>query len=218
MSGHIHRGAQEPTCDEIVFEDSKRELIFPTFVWSTFLGKTDNNQIIKDCYHYRDGIDRKGVKRSNAGGWQSDVRVLTDRVFGGRLEHIFDLGCKVVQYANECSADMDSHTEYCLDTAHLWVNINSEYNYNVIHAHPKTDLVAVYYPIHEKGMGELSLVRHDASLFLDTFRGIDDSGSFNVELETGLLVMFPAHLLHYVYPNMTGRDRISISFNLICCN
>ena len=111
---------------------------------------------------------------------------------------------------------IDSEAEYDLNDAHLWVNINSTNNYNVLHSHPKTDLVAVYYPIHEEGMGELCLVRHDASVFLDTFRGLNDATIFEVELESGLLVAFPAHILHYVMPNTTGRDRMSISFNLVC--
>jgi len=214
MSHHIHRGAKPP--QKIEFEDTKAEVIFPTKVWSAFPADVDNEEIIEDCYAFRDELDREGVTRSNVGGWQSEVKQLQNVLFRHSLPHIYDLGCRVVEFANECSRDMDSEAEYDLESAHLWVNINSTNNYNVLHSHPKTDIVAVYYPIHEEGMGDLCLVRHDASVFLDTFRGLNDATIFDVDLESGLLVAFPAHILHYVMPNTTGRDRMSISFNLVC--
>lgn len=213
MAEHIHRGLMPPK--NIRFEDKKVEAIFPCNVWSAFPLEIDNDAIIDDCYAVRDDNLLENVQRSNVGGWQSEVRVLTDIVFRNDACHIFDVGCRVVEFANECSRDMESDSCYDIENAHLWVNINSTNNYNVLHSHPKTDLVAVYYPIHEEGMGELCLVRHDASLFLDTYRGVLDSTAYDVEIESGLLVIFPAHLLHYVMPNTTGRDRISISFNLV---
>ena len=215
MSEHMHRGAMAPNVNDIKFEDTKVETIFPCKVWSSFPLGIDNDEIIDDCYAIRDEGILQGVQRSNVGGWQSEVRQLQDIAFRHNTPHIFDLGCRVVEFANECSRDMNSEAFYDLESAHLWVNINSSNDYNVLHSHPKTDLVAVYYPIHEEDMGELCLVRHDASVFLDTFRGVMDATVHEVDLESGLLVAFPAHLLHYVMPNTTGRDRMCISFNLV---
>lgn len=214
MTNHAHRGAKEPDYDSITFDDCVSEIIFPTKVWTAFPNEINNDEIIEDCYVYREKFDSDGVQRSNVGGWQSGVRNLTDAIFRHDLEYIYDIGCRAVKFTNECSKDMGSSCVYELESAHLWVNINSDNDYNVIHSHPKTDIIVVYYPIHEEDMGDLYLVRHDPSLFLDTFNGTSDMCHYEVRLETGLMVAFPAHFLHYVMPNKTGRDRISISFNM----
>ena len=63
-------------------------------------------------------------------------------------------------------------------------------------------------------MGNLHLVRTDGSMHTSTFSGLHDSHEYVVEPESGMFVAFPSHLLHYVDPNETGDDRISISFNM----
>ena len=100
MSEHIHRGAKPP--QKIEFEDTKSEIIFPTKVWSAFPADVDNDEIIEDCYAFRDELDSEGVTRSNVGGWQSEVKQLQNVIFRHNLPHIYDLGCRVVEFANEC--------------------------------------------------------------------------------------------------------------------
>lgn len=214
---HYHGDAVTPVESEnIEFEDFQNEIIFYNKVWTAFPADVDNEEIIKDCYDAQ--IHLPGTQRSNAGGWQSEVRPLTESVFRATLPHVYDIGVRAVEFANKCSEELGSDIEYNLDSAHLWVNINNMNDYNVIHSHPHCDLIVLYYAIHQKNMGNLHLVRADGSCHVSTFMGMNDSHEYIVEPEEGMFVAFPPHLLHYVDPNQTGNDRISISFNMAAVN
>ena len=175
----------------------------------------DNNEVIQDCYDATKHID--GTNRSNMGGWQSEVRPLTTSVFKGSLRYIYDLGSHAVEFANRCIDDLhqNAETHFTMNSAHLWVNINNDQDYNVLHSHPGADLIVLYYALYEgPEQGVLRLVRTDGSNHTQTYSGTIDSMDYAPDIEQGALIAFPPHLLHYVTPNITGRDRISISFNL----
>lgn len=210
---HYHGDNTPVNSDNIEFEDFRDEIIFFNKIWTAFPKDIDNEEIIKDCYDAQ--IHCSSTQRSNAGGWQSEVRPLTDTVFRGTLGYIYDIGVRAVEFANKCSQDLGAEIGFGLEGAHLWMNINSSNDYNVIHSHPHCDLIVIYYALHEENMGDLHLVRNDGSVHVSTFQGLDDAHEYLVEPESGMFVAFPPHLLHYVDPNKLGKDRISISFNMV---
>lgn len=211
---HYHGDNTPVDSDNIEFDEFRDETIFYSKVWSAFPADVDNNEIIEDCYSAQRHIP--GTRRSNAGGWQSEVRPITDTVFRGTLPHLYDLGVRAVEFANTCIDNIGSEISFNLNSAHLWVNINNLNDYNVIHTHPHCDLIVLYYAIHEENMGNLHLVRTDGSCHVSTFAGTHGSHEHVVVPEPGMFVAFPPHLMHYVDPNETGDDRISISFNMSC--
>lgn len=211
--GHYHGSNTPVNSDEIEFEEFRDELIFINKVWTAFPKDVDNEEIIKDCYDSQ--IHIPSTHRSNAGGWQSEVRPLTDSTFRGTLGYIYDIGVRAVEFSNKCVRDLGSEINFGLDSAYMWININSLNDYNVIHSHPHTDLIVLYYALHEENMGNLHLVRNDGSCHVNTFTGTPDSNEYVLEPESGMFVAFPPHLLHYVDPNKIGQDRISISFNMV---
>ena len=76
-------------------------------------------------------------------------------------------------------------------------------------------LIVLYYPLYEgQEQGELHLVRTDGCVHVNTYNGTELAMEHVPNIEEGAFIAFPPHLLHYVTPNMSGRDRVSISFNM----
>ena len=198
--------------ERIQLQDLEHNDIFIDRVWKAF-PNIDNDEILRECYDSHNHLP--GTNRSNMGGWQSEVRPLTSTVFRGALRNIYDLGCMAVEFANECMRNINSTCEFDIEGAHLWVNMNHDFSYNVIHSHPGADLIVLYYPLYEgQEQGELHLVRTDGCVHVNTYNGTELAMEHVPNIEEGAFIAFPPHLLHYVTPNMSGRDRVSISFNM----
>ena len=198
--------------ERIQLQDFDHKDIFMDRVWKCY-PNIDNDEILRECYDSHNHLP--GTNRSNMGGWQSEVRPLTSTVFRGALRNIYDLGCMAVEFANECMNNINSDCDFDISGAHLWVNMNHDYSYNVIHSHPGADLIVLYYPLYEgEEQGQLRLVRTDGSVHVNTYMGTELSMEHVPDIEEGAFIAFPPHLLHYVTPNMSGRDRVSISFNM----
>ncbi len=198
--------------ERIQLQDFDYKDIFMDRVWKCY-PNIDNDEILRECYDSHNHLP--GTNRSNMGGWQSEVRPLTSTVFRGALRNIYDLGCMAVEFANECMNNINSDCDFDVSGAHLWVNMNHDYSYNVIHSHPGADLIVLYYPLYEgEEQGQLRLVRTDGSVHVNTYMGTELSMEHVPDIEEGAFIAFPPHLLHYVTPNMSGRDRVSISFNM----
>ena len=211
---HFHGDSSPPPEEEIKIEDFGSDYIFVDKCWRGF-PHVDNNEIIRDCYDATSHIE--GTSRSNMGGWQSEVRPLTSSVFKGTLRYIYDLGSHAVEFANRCIEDLhhDAEAHFTMNSAHLWVNINKDQSYNVLHSHPGADLIVLYYALYEgPEQGELNLVRTDGSNHTQTYQNVPEVMEYVPDVEQGAFIAFPPHLLHYVTPNVTGRDRMSISFNM----
>jgi uncharacterized protein (TIGR02466 family) len=214
MSTHKHRGILPP--DEISFDEISGMNIFPTVLHSCNVGDIDNEQIIRECYNLKE--IHEGNRRSNFGGWQSEVFSFGSHEyshFGDIIPSIFDLAYRAAEFCNIVSRDMESATYYDETSAHFWININNFGNYNVVHSHPKTDLVCLYYPISKENQGTLSLLRNDGSVHIEFYSEVPNGHVVDVVPEVGKFYVFPAHLIHYVTANETHEDRISISFNMI---
>lgn len=217
MSTHKHRGFIPP--NDIDFCDISATDIFPTTVFSCFPENVDNDKIIKECLDFSQS--NPTVNRSNFGGWQSDVYCLTrhaDMSLSRELENVFDLAYRAVEFCNIISEDLGSDCYFDETSPHFWININGFGDYNVLHSHPKTDLICLYYPKIEKDQGFLTILRNDSTTQNNFYSGIEDSTIFDIYPEVGKFYVFPGHLLHYVTANMTKESRISISFNMCGLN
>ncbi len=209
---HYHGDFVPIKKERIQLENFEYDDIFIDRVWTAF-PDVNNDEILRECY---DSVNHlPGTNRSNMGGWQSEVRPLDSSVFRGALRNIYDLGNIAVEFSNECMKTINSTCEFDISGAHLWVNMNHDYAYNVIHSHPGADLIVLYYPLYEgEEQGELRIVRTDGCVHVNTYNGTDLAMEHCPRIQEGAFIAFPPHLLHYVTPNLSGRDRVSISFNM----
>jgi uncharacterized protein (TIGR02466 family) len=110
---------------------------------------------------------------------------------------------------------------------HGWVNINRTGDYHDPHNHPHCYLSGTYYvkvPQAASKRRQRADVRPNHITFYDPRFGINMSSirndpyldpEFTVLPEPGLLMMWPASLMHFVHPNLSDETRVSISFNIV---
>ena len=102
-----------------------------------------------------------------------------------------------------------------------WINFNGKGGYNRSHNHPQAHFSGVYYVQAPENCGRI---------FFDnphTFTAFDELSSYKrdfieqgrqhktitVDPRAGLLILFPAYLIHSVEENKSDEERISIAFN-----
>ena len=100
-----------------------------------------------------------------------------------------------------------------------WANINPIGSVNTPHTHPNNYLSGVYYARTDEGSDRIffSDPRPQASIISPPVKedNIYTGNEVSVEAKIGRLIMFPAWLTHGVPANQSGKDRISISFNIM---
>jgi len=209
----VHKHRVNPYRSNIEISDVEAFDIFPTTVWA---GKVnvDNDVILNECYSLRDKYP-DGVRKSNFGGWQSDVYNLDEIVTEVELPAVSDLGTKILFFANKlCEEELNSQRMFQESGTGFWININEQFCYNVLHSHPKCDLIALYYAKINSIQGNLNLMRNDGSAHTLLYENLDNGSFFKLSAEPGVVYLFPAHILHYVEPNLVDDTRVSISFNI----
>lgn len=157
----------------------------------------------------------EGVSKSNRGGWH----------FEGNL---FDNPAPAVQQLHEAAGQAVDATmrkiDSQADTASLrmklfaWMNINPPMGFNAPHTHPGAHWSGVYYvsqpDVEEGNSGMIEFL--DPRSDLPHWR-ILQSPVFRVKKKIrpkpGEIVMFPSYLVHWVYPNETDEERVSVAFN-----
>ena len=103
--------------------------------------------------------------------------------------------------------------------ASAWVNINRRGGFNAAHDHGTYHLSGVYYAQQPKvkngsgGMIEFYNSRFDHHIH-DVIGGRAFSHAICLRPEAGKMVIFPSTLLHYVYPNETDEERITLAWNI----
>ncbi len=99
-----------------------------------------------------------------------------------------------------------------------WMNANPPGGFNAPHTHPGAHWSGVYYvsqPTVETGTsGMIEFL--DPRTDLPNWR-ILKSPAFRAKKKirpaAGEIVIFPSYLMHWVYPNETDEERVSIAFN-----
>ena len=182
--------------------------IFSQFVADEFLD-VDNDKIEKYCYKLKEKSD--GRKISNEGGWQSND---LDLINSPLLDLINIIGDKVVELNVSLGYE---YTQFILNNS--WININGNKDFNVAHLHASTFYSAVYYVKGGENKGNVIFCNpvHYFEGFMEMNKiksyGMYNSAEWYFPPVTGRLLIFPSWLTHYVKPNLTNEDRISIAFN-----
>jgi len=191
--------------------------LFPSFLTMDQLNdQLDNDLIVKWCYDQYDNCPQPKLK----GGWQS-THLNLELLQESAIKPLFDAIDNNVNYIKEAIG-------VSLDVPHsivnFWVNINEPGNFlldsNTPHVHPGYFLSCVYYPKGLPESGNLYLlspfngvVESIPAEHLEHSTGFCDT-RWSVTPEPGKLVMFPSWLMHWVTPNYSDDDRISIAFNI----
>lgn len=152
-----------------------------------------------------------GIVRSNVEGWHSD------RDFFLRQEPAHrTLALDLLRIMAEATRTFDPDADY--SAVRLipdgWVNINPPGAMNAPHNHRGWFWSGCYYVDVDEAAGGIEFLNPNEPLPGDAFLSgplVADRAKFNPK--PGQVLLFPATMDHWVYPNRSDRDRISIAFN-----
>src|SRR5258708_19259905 len=98
----------------------------------------------------------------------------------------------------------------------MWACINKKHDQNLIHSHTNNyNLSGVYYLNVPKDCGDIVFRDPRPGANQAPYRLFKDDGDseYFTPFE-GLIILFPSYLEHFVLPNRSDGDRISMSFDL----
>lgn len=156
-----------------------------------------------------------GLERSNWRGWHSedDLFERTEPGFQTLRDHILEA---VQVCTRNVSPDFD-FSSYGIQ-AEGWINVLPRGGLNTPHDHPAWVWSGCYYVSVPEGDNELS----GNIEFFDTRTNVRTltvdgaacfASKFFMKPHAGMLLMFPSYLRHWVYPNDSDEERVTIAFN-----
>src|SRR5258706_9856876 len=157
-----------------------------------------------------------GIVNSNVGGWHSATDFL--RWEGPEAGELFQHIAGAVKDYAAIERKVDAAALELTVTAEAWANLARAGHYSKPHVHPNSNLSAVYYV--DAGHAPAETLQSGVIEFMDPRNRpgmFDSEGSvpfdaYRVTPQTGMLLMFPAWLYHYVHPYQGSLPRICVAF------
>jgi uncharacterized protein (TIGR02466 family) len=155
-----------------------------------------------------------GIRRSNQGGWHSDDRLLynEDNDIRWLMQAILKMAAASIHDFEKDRA----HGNPLMTIA--WANINNTHDWNQPHQHLPADWSGVFYvSVDEAKERTVGKPAPGDILFFNPAPQGDRLKSYctiSYPPKNGLLLLFPAFLMHMVTPHTSENPRISISFNI----
>lgn len=154
--------------------------------------------------------NNQGKKVSNIGGFQSkNYNVVDNKKI---LQDVF------FNPGKEFAEKLNPKKELKITLGGFWINSNLNNDYNLLHNHFGSAISGVYYLKVPKNSGCLVFQNGDLSkLSSNNFDYFDNENyycRYHIEPEKFDLYLFTSETFHYVEPNRSSEDRISVAFNL----
>ncbi|OOG59066.1 hypothetical protein B0E47_03245 [Rhodanobacter sp. B05] len=147
--------------------------------------------------------------RTNRQGWNSeDMSILEQPVFAP-LRQAIHSGC--------AAALGEMGVRGARFALQSWINLHDRGGFNFLHVHEGCLLSGCFYLSVPAGSGKLVFRDPRPGVIHGYVKGAVPNGYSDIRLapETGLLVLFPCWMEHFVEPHESDEPRISISFNAV---
>jgi len=172
-----------------------------------------NKQLLKEANAMREAS--AGMNRSNFNGWHSETDLFqrNEKGISTLCKHIIE-AFKVTTLRTIPGFPLADHNM----TFNGWININGKGGYNSPHTHPGNQWSGCYYA----NQPDTDHSRAGMIEFLDPRLSPRDMAIFGTPLfapkiqvrpSAGQLLVFPSYLMHWVYPNESEEERVSIAWN-----
>jgi hypothetical protein len=183
----------------------KNAFITPIFCFDIY-SKELNDSLREDAYFQKENNNGRTI--SNVGGFQSN--------------HIYDTKAvkNFIETVTPCVEKVKNTIQYNFDLTldGLWYNINKKNDLNKSHCHGGAILAAAYYIDTPNNCGDIVFENIDKHVTMNSNIIVNKNNLFNsnyhVHPKQGLLVIFYAWINHFVEPNLSEKDRLSLSFNI----
>lgn len=187
--------------------------LFPTLVWTTlFDDRIAFNTRMRALALALRSSDPAGVAKTNVKGWQSLSNLQNLAEFG-------EINLRILQVCERIAESQHFKPDLMLQLQ-AWVNISPPGASNQIHFHPNCHFSGVYYvSLDAASCGSIFFRDPRVASRMLTYP-VDTATEFTAsELrmrpEEGRMYVFPGWLEHGVDENLSDKDRISISFNVL---
>ena len=160
-----------------------------------------------------------GVRRANVGGWHSppDLALRPDPCYRAMMKMIVDhVGATHSKIISAMGLAPSPPWSFA---AQAWAVVMRNGDYTIAHDHGEAHWSTSYYV--DAGDADLDRTPDSGALaVLDPRRsgrpipGLESGSTFTIRPRTGVLVVFPGWLQHYVHPYRGTRPRIAIACNV----
>lgn len=184
----------------------------PFFTFQLMRHERVNAELLKEGRKLRSAS--KSASKSNKGGWHSK-----GNIFEEKAPCFSFLSVAAESAVKDAMKRIDAaDTDTLALKLFAWMNINPKGAYNAPHTHPGAHWSGVYYvsqpEVEDDNAGLIEFI--DPRCDLPNWR-ILKAKSFrqkrSFRLAPGELVLFPSYLLHWVHPNTSDEERVSVAFN-----
>ena len=150
----------------------------------------------------------KGRIISNYGGWQSQSFNKINKNFESLFDNINASVKKIEKQLN---------LEKKLFLHNYWCSVNNFGSFNKPHEHHGAVISGVYYVSIPKNSGDIVFMNQNRDMVYQPIKQYNkyNSSVWTTEPKENLCLLFPSYLMHYVEPNLSKEERISISFNYV---
>lgn len=190
--------------------------LFPTPLLRFEIGEaaTLNAALLGEIATRRAG--EEGVRKSNNRGWHS-ASDLFERKEPAQAK-LAQLLLRMIAEATRTVAPETDFSGLQL-VSDGWINVNPTGAYNGPHDHPGAFWSGCYYVQVPAGDGD---VNDGAIEFISPHKPLPGLGligggltgdKLRIRPKPGLMLLWPANLLHWVHPNASAEDRVTIAFN-----
>jgi uncharacterized protein (TIGR02466 family) len=185
--------------------------LFPTFVWQGRLEPDCYEPLNRDLLAYVETLMRAGSGTRTGATWQSGHALQQKPEFAALIPHIEAAVSNVLAFIKVVGAPFR--------ITGCWANVLDPGAAHAMHSHPNNFLSGVYYLQTQPGSDTINF--HDPRPQTAIIRPpITELTAYNtdqvvVPVSDGTLLVFPAWLPHSVSANISGRPRISVSFNVM---
>lgn len=188
--------------------------LFPTLVWATLFNDRDTfNPPLVALARDLQARDPAGVAKTNVRGWQSQNSLQNIPAFDAMSQRILQACQRIAE-----SQRFKPNHAFQLQA---WMNVSPPGASNQIHYHPNCHFSGVYYvSLDASRCGSIYFrdPRVASRMMTYPIDGVTEFTASEIPMapEEGRMYIFPGWLEHGVEENKSDRDRISISFNVLC--
>jgi uncharacterized protein (TIGR02466 family) len=207
LGGAVSPSASEPMRSAVALESFD---IFPTRIWQARLGSLDAYlERWKKAVLAMRAASPKAAGRTNRHGWNSEDMAVLDHPDFSALRAALRGAC--------VSALAEMGMSQRPFTLQSWVNMHDRGGFNFLHVHEGSLLSGSFYLSVPSGSGQFVFRDPRPGVIHNSVKGGVPNGHADVHLtpSSGLLVLFPCWMEHYVEPHDGDEPRITLAFNAI---
>ena len=184
--------------------------LFPTRIWQAHLEPLiPHLEGWVKAVHAMRAASPTPAGRTVRQGWNSEDMAVLERPDFAALKQVIRAAC-----ANVLTEMGRSNIAFSLQS---WINMHDRGGFNFLHMHEGSFLSGSFYLSVPPGSGQFVFRDPRPGVIHGSVKGAVPNGHGDVHLtpSSGLLVLFPCWMEHYVEPHDSGEPRITIAFNAV---